>query len=124
MRKPFFAPVQLFLLVLLTAACAISALAQNNKGAIVGTVKDPNDALVTKAQIKVTSVKTGEVRTAESGDDGTFTVTNLEPGAYNVSVEAPGFETVNFQALQIETNSRMPLDVKFAVAGSGASVTV
>src|SRR5678815_613738 len=96
MRKPFSTAVPLFLLVLLTA---IPALAQSNKGSIVGTVKDPNDALVSKAQVKVTSVKTGEVREAETSDDGTFTVTNLEPGPYNVTVEASGFQTVTFLSL-------------------------
>ena len=125
MRKPFSAAAQLFLLVLLTACCAISAFAQNNKGAIVGTVKDPNDALVAKAQVKVTSVKTGEVRTAESSDDGTFTVTNLEPGNYNVTVEASGFQAVTVEAVQVETNSRLPLDVKFAnITASSSSVTI
>src|SRR5215467_12532460 len=125
MRKPFSAPAQLFLFVLLTVSCAISALAQNNKGAIVGTVKDPNDALVAKAQVKVTSVKTGEVRTAETGDDGTFTVTNLEPGTYNVAVEASGFQTITVEAVQVETNSRLPLDVKFSnIAASSSSVTI
>jgi len=122
MRKLFSTTVPLFLLVLFTA---IPALAQNNKGAIVGTVKDPNDALVSKAQVKVTSVKTGEVREAETSDDGTFTVTNLEPGAYNVSVEASGFQTVTVEAVQVETNARLPLDVKFAnIATSSSSVTV
>jgi hypothetical protein len=125
MRKPFFAPAQLFLLVLLTACCTISAFAQNNKGAIVGTVKDPNDALVAKAQVKVTSVKTGEVRTTDTTDDGTFTVTNLEPGPYNVTVEASGFQTVNIEAVQVETNARQPLEVKFAnIAASSSSVTI
>jgi hypothetical protein len=122
MRKLFSTTVPLFLLVLLTA---IPALAQNNKGAIVGSVKDPNDALVSKAQVKVTSVKTGEVREAETSDDGTFTVTNLEPGPYNVSVEASGFQTVTVEAVQVETNSRLPLDVKFAnVTTTSSSVTI
>ena len=88
-------------LALLTFALAVSAAAQNNKGAIVGTVKDPNDALVAKAQIKVTSVKTGEVRTTDTSDDGTFTVTNLEPGPYTVNVEAPGFQSVTIEAVQV-----------------------
>src|SRR5215213_2157655 len=122
MRKP---TVQLLLLALLILSSAISTLAQNNKGAIVGTVKDPNDALVAKAQIKVTSTKTGEVRSADTSDDGTYTVTNLEPGPYNVTVEASGFQTVTFEAVQVETNSRLPLDVKFAsVASSTSSVTI
>ncbi len=116
---------RVFLPGLLIASFAISALAQSNKGAIVGTVKDPNDALVAKAQVKVTSVKTGEVRTADTSDDGTFTVTNLEPGAYNVTVEGTGFQAVTFEAVQVETNSRLPLDVKFAnVATSSSSVTI
>ena len=116
---------KLFLLVLLTASCTISAFAQNNKGAIVGTVKDPNDALVSKAQVKVTSVKTGEVRTTDTTDEGTFIVTNLEPGAYNVTVEASGFQAVTIEAVQVETNARQPLDVKFAnITASNSSVTI
>src|SRR5215212_3063216 len=125
MRKPVASSAQILLLALLIVTSAISAAAQNNKGAIVGTVKDPNDALVAKAQVKVTSAKTGEVRSTDTSDDGTYTVTNLEPGAYTVSVEAAGFQTVNFEAVQVETNSRLPLDVKFAnIATSSASVTI
>ena len=125
MRKPAAGYAQLPLLALLIATFAISAVAQNNKGAIVGTVKDPNDALVAKAQVKVTSTKTGEVRNTDTSDDGTYTVTNLEPGTYTVTVEAPGFQAVTFENVQVETNARLPLDVKFAgVAGSSASVTI
>ena len=124
MRKSIFI-AQILLPALLITTFATAAFAQNNKGAIVGTVKDPNDALVSKAQVKVTSVKTGEVRNAETSDDGTFTVTNLEPGTYNVTVEGTGFQPVTIEAVQVETNSRLPLDVKFgAVSGSNASVTV
>ena len=119
------ATAQILLLGLLISTFAISALAQNNKGTIVGTVKDPNEALVANAQVKVTSVKTGEVRTAETSDEGTFTVTNLEPGAYNVSVEASGFQAVTVEAVQVETNSRQPVDVKFStIAAGNSSVTV
>ena len=91
MRKPL-ATAKAVLVGLLISIFAINAYGQNNKGAIVGTVKDPNDALVANAQVKVTSVKTGEVRTADTTDEGTFTITNLEPDMYNVTVEAAGFQ--------------------------------
>ncbi|HEU4796977.1 MAG TPA: carboxypeptidase-like regulatory domain-containing protein, partial [Pyrinomonadaceae bacterium] len=124
MRKPF-ATLHFLLLALLTITTAVSTFAQSNKGSIVGTVKDQNEALVANAKIKVTSVKTGEVRETDTNDEGTFTVTNLEPGQYSVTVEAPGFQPVTFQALQVETNARLPLDVKFSeLSASTSSVTV
>jgi hypothetical protein len=125
MRKLLSTTAYTFLLALLVFAFATVAPAQNNKGAIVGTVKDPNDALVANAQVKVTSVKTGEVRTTDTSEDGTYTVTNLEPGPYNVTVEGSGFQAVTIEAVQVETNSRLPLDVKFAsVASTSSSVTI
>ena len=51
--------------------------------------------------------------------------TNLEPGTYNVTADASGFQTVNIEAVQVETNSRLPLDVKFtSITGGAGSVTI
>jgi len=105
-------------------ALAISALAQSNKGTVLGTVKDPNDALVTNAKVTVLNLATGESRDVTTSDDGTYTLSNLEPGKYKVTVEAPGFQTVVFDDVNVETNARLPLDVKFAVAGGAGTVTV
>lgn len=117
-RKPLW--VTLVILIWATAS-----LAQSNKGTIVGTVRDPNEALVTGAKVTMTNVATGEVRDATTGDEGTFTVPNLDPGKYKVSVDAAGFQTVVFEDITVETNARLPLDVKFAsVAGTAGSVTV
>jgi outer membrane receptor protein involved in Fe transport len=116
---------RILLLSLFVVALAISALGQSNKATIVGTTKDPNDALVKGAKVTIINNATGVVREAESGDDGTFTVTNLEPGAYTITVNASGFQTVTFENVQVETNARLPLDVKFStITGGTGSVTV
>ena len=62
MRKPAACSAKLLLLPLLIVNFAICAAAQSNKGAIFGSVRDLNEALVSKAQIKVVSAKNGEVR--------------------------------------------------------------
>lgn len=124
MTKPQFAArfVSLSLIIL---ALGISAMAQSNKGTVLGTVKDPNDALVTAAKVTVVNVATQESRDATTGDDGTYIVSNLEPGKYTVTVEAPGFQSVVFEAVTVETNARLPLDVKFAtITGGSGTVTV
>lgn len=121
-KSRFSTSVVLSLLLLI---CGTTALAQNNKGTIVGSVKDPNDALLPGAHITVTSKATGEVRKVDTGSEGTYTVTNLEPGIYSVVAEVTGFETVTIETVQVETNSRLPLDIKVSnVAGGTGTVTV
>jgi len=124
MTKPRHAARFVSLGLMILAFC-ISALAQSNKGTVVGTVKDPNDALVTTAKVTVTSLATKESRETTTGNDGTYVVSNLEPGRYTVTVEAAGFQNVIFEEVVVETNGRLPLDVKFtAITGGAGSVTV
>lgn len=113
------------LLVLVLAAFALPAPAQSNKGTIVGTVTDPNGALVKDARVTVINVATGDTREATSSDEGTYTVPNLDPGQYRVTIDATGFQSVVFEDVKVETNARLPLDVTFTgVAGATGTVTV
>src|SRR6185295_18073262 len=106
-------------------AFGISALAQSNKGTVVGTVKDPNGALVAGSRVTMVNLATGDTREASSGDDGNYTITSLEPGKYRVSADATGFQSVVFEEITVETNQRLPLDINFAsIAGATGTVTV
>ncbi|HKQ51441.1 MAG TPA: carboxypeptidase-like regulatory domain-containing protein, partial [Pyrinomonadaceae bacterium] len=124
MTKPQFVS-RLGLLFFCLLSFVVPLSAQSNQGTIVGTVKDPNEALVTDAKVTVVNRATGEVREATSNDEGIFTVPNLEPGRYRVTIDAAGFQSIVFEEVTVETNVRLPLDAQFStVTGGTGAVTV
>ena len=52
--------------------CAVTALAQTNRGAITGTVTDQSQSVVPGANITVTNTRTNEVRRLTSSQSGTY----------------------------------------------------
>jgi hypothetical protein len=82
------------LLVLFLLGSMISpALAQNATGSISGTVTDPSNAVIANATLTATNSDTGNTRTVTTGNLGAFRLDNLQPGEYQVKVEAGGFAT-------------------------------
>src|SRR5882724_9828269 len=84
-----FASIFLMLCGLLTAQTSIST------GSIVGTVTDPQDAVVSGARVTITNTQTGQVSTLTSNSAGAFNSAPLAPGQYKVQVTAKGFSSLN-----------------------------
>jgi len=76
---------------LIILALAVAAHSQVAKSDLIGEVRDQNDALVPNAKVSLTEVATGQTSSKVS-PDGSFIMTNLKPGIYNVAVEADGFK--------------------------------
>jgi Carboxypeptidase regulatory-like domain/TonB dependent receptor len=103
----------------------LTAWAQNNKGTIVGTVTDPNAAVVPNAKVTATNLATNAAHEATTNDEGTYTIPALEPGNYSLRVEAQGFQTATVAEVKLETNARQAVDVALTVGGvGGTTVTV
>ena len=66
-------------------------LAQVTTGDIAGRVLDPQQKVVAGATVTATNQGTGAARTATTNDAGEFTITDLAPGKYDITVEAPSF---------------------------------
>jgi hypothetical protein len=75
----------------LPAVFTLSTLAQNASGSIRGTVMDQQGAVVQNAAVTVTNKSTGEIRRTNTGGDGLYAVENLQPGEYEIKIQAPGF---------------------------------
>jgi hypothetical protein len=70
---------------------AFPLLAQNPRGSLRGTVQDASGARIASARIQVRSVASSIERGVASGANGEFRLDDLLPGAYRVTVTAPGF---------------------------------
>src|SRR5947207_12821703 len=66
---------------------------QSVYGTIAGSVTDSTQAAVVGAQVVATNPATGFTRDTSSNSTGVYTVPNLLPGTYNVTITAPGFQT-------------------------------
>jgi hypothetical protein len=93
-------------------------------GSIQGTVQDPSGAAVLHAQITVTNVATGLVRTAVTDSSGRYTVLSLFDGAYEVQATAPGFKSTLRKGINIEIGTTALVDFSLQVGNVSAEITI
>ncbi|HEY4048798.1 MAG TPA: carboxypeptidase regulatory-like domain-containing protein [Acidobacteriaceae bacterium] len=115
--------------VLCLAACAgmlaiPAAVGQVQSGRIVGTVYDQNGAVIPAASVRVTNVSTNLTQSAVSGNQGEYVVTPVDPGVYDIFVNAKGFENSIKKAVEIQVGQIAREDFSMTVGASTATVEV
>jgi len=116
-----------YLLAILAAVVqlfTVSGLAQSTFGGFVGTVKDPSGAVIAGATITVKNVGTSSTRTANTNETGSYTVVNLEPGDYEITMDQPGFQTVTRANLQLLARQTVRVDGVMPLLSQAQTVEV
>ncbi len=115
------------LLLALVAGClAPAARAQQVAGAeLDGRVTDPSGQSIAGAQVKVTNVDTGQVRTTVTDVTGRYALPNLRVGHYQLEVAAPGFKTYVQKGIELEvaTNPSIPVQLQIGAVTESIQVT-
>ncbi|HEX8773956.1 MAG TPA: TonB-dependent receptor [Pyrinomonadaceae bacterium] len=102
---------------------SVAALAQTETGQITGKVIDPNGAVIAGANVTVKSAETGRELSATANDEGVFTVTNLQPGNYDVTVQAGSFEA-RTQRVNVTVGAKLSIETQLGIAAVGGTVDV
>ena len=98
------------------------AFAQGS-GTITGQIVDTSGAAVPGASVSANDLTSGTVAKATTAADGTFTIANLSPDRYLVSIEKAGFNAYTEQ-VSLVTQQSMTINAKMSIATLSQSVVV
>jgi hypothetical protein len=101
------------------------ALAQGaSTGDLHVSVKDPKGGVVTNATVTARDVAKGLERAGSSDGQGGYSVRQLAPGTYSVTVDAPGFAKAEATGVAITVGEMAELPITVTVAGGKEVIEV
>src|SRR5262249_32105326 len=86
---------------LATVFVVMPAAAQEFRGTMSGSVTDPTGATVVGAKVAATETSTGTKVQSVADSSGLYTLPFLQPGNYDLSVQAPGFKESIRKAIHV-----------------------
>ncbi len=104
--------------------CALGVRAQEYRGSLSGTVSDPTGAAIPGAKVTARDNATNAQLTVGTSSQGTYTIPDLDPGTYTVTVAAMGFRTLVRNNVQIRAGVPLGLDLPLQVGNMSQTVTV
>jgi len=110
--------------VLVIAALALPAAAQETTGTIQGEVTDASGAVLPGATVVVKHVQTGRMQEIISNESGRYTASLLQPGTYEVFITLSGFNPVTYKGIELHVNDRLEVNGKLGIGGVSETVLV
>src|ERR1700722_1723288 len=101
-----------------------ASFAQTPTAVVNGTVVDSSGANVPDASVVVINQETNVVSQKTTAADGTFTIINLLPGNYALTVEKGGFKKAALPVLKLDVNQTLTEKIVLEIGSSLETVTV
>jgi hypothetical protein len=111
-----------FAFLLLSAAASLHA--QTTNGSIEGSVTDPNGGAVAGASVTARNLDTGLTQTTTTTQAGIYSLPNLPPGRYSVTVEVPNLKKFAQEGVTVTTGTAISLNIPMQLGTVSESVTV
>ncbi len=121
LKKTYFASLAMLFCIALFAG---ASFAQQITATLTGEVRDQSGAVVPGAVVTVTSIETGLAKTATTTDNGNYTVTFLQPGTYNITVNKSGFAPTIRENIKLEVAQTASIDIDLGVTAGSVTVDV
>src|SRR5258708_14982800 len=93
-------------LVMFALLFAAVLFSQAVSGVLTGYVTDPSKTPVPGATVTATEMRTGVATKRATDTSGLYIITNLLPGVYSISAEAPGFQRSIRENIALSVDSK------------------
>ena len=113
----------LIVISLVSSTCAVGQMSRTT-GTIQGSVADQSRSAVAGATIRLTNPETKQTRTALTDSAGTFLISGLPVGVYELRAESPGFAPYQNNAVEVSVGSLTSIAIRLAPATVEQQVTV
>ncbi|WP_213805599.1 TonB-dependent receptor [Granulicella sp. dw_53] len=114
----------LTLAAILLFAHAFQLSAQRITASIRGTVRDSTTAVIPTATVTVMNTGTRATSRLQTNGSGQFDVSNLPPGPYNITVDAPGFKHLERSGLVLNVDQTAQIDLVMEVGSTTETIRV
>lgn len=116
--------ISIFLLLLCAVAYVQPLSAQTVNATLTGRVEDIQGAAISGATVTARNTGTAAVRTATTDGSGLYTITNLQPGEYELSTTMSGFATKNLTGITLNVGDTKEIPVSLTIGGANDTVNV
>ncbi len=111
-------------LILSLAFLIKPAAAQVLFGSVVGNVTDSSGAAVAGATVKITEMQTNETRSVVSNEGGTYTISTVPAGTYQVEINRTGFRAFLTSNVLVNQNNVVRVDAQLQVGAQAEKIEV
>ncbi len=98
--------------------------AQEFRATILGQVLDATGSAIPRATVKATKIDTNVSKETLTNSEGIYTIPGLDPGRYDVTVTANGFQSVRREQIVLQVAEKLNLGIKMEVGQMTQQVTV
>jgi hypothetical protein len=113
-----------FFSVVLLVLSPQRGMGQQTLGSMNGTVTDKSGAVVQGAAIKARNVGTNLEVNAESKSDGSFSISDLPIGTYEVKFAKDGFQTADYPQIIVQGSRATTVNASLTLGAISSTITV
>ena len=123
-RKITMRPTTVLFFLWCPLAAGLVHAQSTGRGNIVGTVTDPNGAVIPSATVTAKNTETNVAIATQTNNTGYFELDSLDAGPYQVSVASTGFQKYVQNGIVLNASASLDLKLVLKIGSANAVVTV